>query len=82
MKALVCWLEKYKVKGGLFPGVFDIVELWKLNSSRCEGYFNKIFFLAYIPVFICVIPYTMLCLLEGFITWLAVKILKRRKINE
>ncbi len=63
---MVRWLEKNKVKGDIFPGLFDTVELWKLNSTRCRG-FNLIFFPLYVVFLAYAIPYTCLCLAEAII---------------
>jgi hypothetical protein len=50
--------------GGIFPSSFNLIEVWKINQTRCGGHFNKIFFWLYPIVFIYLIPFTILCLLE------------------
>ena len=68
MRKIIDWLEKNEVKGGLFPTVFDLKEMWDVNSKRCNGKFN-IYFFPFMPImFLFCIPYTFLCLLEALLT--------------
>jgi hypothetical protein len=61
------WQRLEKLNSGimLVPTLFHWKELWTLNSRRCGGHFNKIFF----PLYIIFIPYclgyTLLVMLEA-----------------
>lgn len=66
-KMFIDWLEKNKIKGDIFPGAFDFIDLWNLNSTRCGGHFNKIFFPLYLYFFLYAIPYTIFCFMESII---------------
>jgi len=58
----------FKDIGGIFPTSFDLPEMWRLNASRCGGRFNKLFFWAYPVVGVILIPYTLLCLIEHWLS--------------
>ena len=58
------FLEKAKESGGIFPTLFNLVEMWNLNSTRCNGKFNLIFFWMYPLVAFMLMPFTLLCLVE------------------
>lgn len=58
------FLEKARRAGGLFPTVFNIGEMWRLNQSRYAGWFNLLFFWMYPLVAIFLVPYTVMCLLH------------------
>jgi hypothetical protein len=62
------WLKKKGLTGKIIPGLFDLPELWKVNSTRCNGNFNKIFFPTYL-LFICfTFPCAILELIEAVLT--------------
>lgn len=58
-------IEKARRAGGLFPTVFDIGEMWRLNQSRCGGRFNLFFFWMYPALAVFLAPYTVLCLIQA-----------------
>ena len=57
-------MKKLRGIGGIVPTIFDFPELWTLNSTRCNGKFNMLFFWLYLIGFIALLPYTFLCLVE------------------
>lgn len=68
MKRFYDWCVKYGVAGGLFPTLFDFPELWRLNATRFPG-FNIVFCWFYVLSLMFFIPFTILCLMEGFLKW-------------
>ena len=61
-------MKSFKNMGGLFPTVFDLPEVWEINSKRCGGRFNLYFFWAYPIVAFLQIPFTVLCSIELALT--------------
>ncbi len=53
---------------GLMPTLFDMGEVWRLNSSRCKGRFNLIFFWLYPIAALGLIPITILVFIEAAFT--------------
>lgn len=62
------FIERAKDSGGLFPTLFNFPEIWRLNSTRCGGKFNLIFFWMYPPAALMLLPFTLLCLVEMLLT--------------
>lgn len=58
-------IEKARQAGGLFPTVFDMPLMWRLNQSRCGGRFNLLFFWMYPALAVFLAPYTVLCLIQA-----------------
>ena len=59
---------KLKEMGGLFPTIFDYPDMWRLNSERCGGKFNLLFWWVYVLLFLPLLPFTLLCLIESALT--------------
>jgi hypothetical protein len=57
-------MTQLKNMGGLFPTIFNLPEMWRLNSNRANGRFNLIFFWGYLIMLLALIPFTVLCLIE------------------
>jgi hypothetical protein len=60
------WLIDRGVMGGIFPSLFDLPALWKINSTRFRG-FNIVFFPFYFVFVFMALPYTVFCLIEGIL---------------
>ncbi len=61
-------VDRVKANSGIFPTLFDIPEVWRLNSNRCGGRFNLIFFWLYpLAVPVLLVP-TVLTLVETLLT--------------
>ena len=55
---------KLKEIGGIFPTIFDLPEMWKINSTRCGGKFNLLFWWIYVISAPFLAFYGILCLFE------------------
>lgn len=61
-------MNKHKNIGGIFPTLFDIPDMWRLNSTRCSGKLNLYFFWLYPIAVVFLIPFTILCFIEIVLT--------------
>ena len=61
-------LNQYRHIGGLFPTLFDMPELWRLNSTRMGGRFNFVFCWLYIVLLPPMLFFTFLCIVEYYLT--------------
>jgi hypothetical protein len=52
----------------LMPTAFHLIEVWKINAHRAGGYFNLLFFWAYPIAFFCMLPVSILFLMEAIFT--------------
>jgi len=57
-------MNKLKEIGGLCPTLFNLIEIWKSNSTRASGRFNFIFFWMYPIIAIVLLPVTLMALIE------------------
>ena len=65
---MVSFISRVKKSGGIFPTTLDLPEMWRLNSTRCGGNFNILFFWMYPITAIFLITFTLLCALEVALT--------------
>lgn len=62
------WLIKKGVMGDLFPGLFDLPALWRINAKRCRG-FNIIFCWIYPVAIFFMVPFTLLGLICAVLSY-------------
>lgn len=60
--------KKYRHICDPFPTLFDLPELWCLNSTRAGGKFNMLFFWLYPILLPGMFLLTLLCLIEYHLT--------------
>jgi hypothetical protein len=61
-------VDRMKKSGGIFPTLFNMGEMWRINSARCGGKFNLFFFWMYPIAAAFMLPFTLLCFLEVLLT--------------
>lgn len=68
MNNINVWLTKNKVKGFyMFPGLFDMKEMWDVIKEAHGPSFNWIVCWLYMSFLLWAIPYTSLCLLQAIL---------------